>query len=216
MDVSYDVLRIITSSRLRLNILNSLESPMRLSDLRRAVNSNAPNTSSKAKDLQRLDLIKRDNGDYRITRMGRIVNGRISALLDTLAALYKHREFWSRIIDNLPDEIISSIHEFKEARLLANDRRCLDRVRREILRRVKQAEGELLLVMPADSEEILGAAKEVSSRVKTRLVTLEDEPGLRYGLASAGNFKILFTEMLDMALVRETCSSSPSKSGRSP
>ena len=64
MESPYETLRSLTSSRLRQNILNSLNKPMRLCELKRAVGSNAPNTSSKAKDLQNLGLVKRDRGDY--------------------------------------------------------------------------------------------------------------------------------------------------------
>jgi len=204
MDISYGILRTITSSRLRLNILRSLESPMRLSDLRRAVNSNAPNTSSKAKDLQELSLITRDNGDYQITHMGKLVSQRVSVLLDTLTTLYTHINFWSGIIDKLPDDLLDSIHEFKGARLVVNNRTNLDRVRGEIIRGINRAEGELLVIMPAHSEGILKAVEKASQRVKTVLISLDDRPELHYGLVSADNFRILFTEMVDMALVKET------------
>jgi len=203
MKSPYDVLRTITSSRLRLDILRSLESPMRLSDLRRVVDSNAPNTSAKARDLQRLNLIKRDNGDYEITRMGELVRKRVLMLLDTLTVLYEHGDFWSRIIDSLPDEIIEMIHEFRDARLIANDRKNLERVKHEISERIKQARGMLFVVMPANCRDMLKAVEKVSGRMETRLVTLRDRPDLHYGLVVADNFAILFTEMLDMALVKD-------------
>ncbi len=203
MDKAHGALRSLTASRLRLRILKVLESPMRLSELKRVVDSNAPNTSCKAKDLQGLGLVKRDNGDYRITRMGRIVDFRLSILKDTLTAFYQNEAFWSRTIDKLPEHILCVMHEFAGAELIANGRRDLNRVEREITNRIKRADGRLFAVIPAHSEAILDAAKKASERMKSTLVTLEDDPELHYGAVFADNFKLLFTEMLDMAIVKE-------------
>lgn len=148
-------------------------------------------------------MIKRDNGDYEITRMGELVRKRVLMLLDTLTVLYEHGDFWSRIIDSLPDEIIEMIHEFRDARLIANDRKNLERVKHEISERIKQARGMLFVVMPANCRDMLKAVEKVSGRMETRLVTLRDRPDLHYGLVVADNFAILFTEMLDMALVKD-------------
>ena len=39
--------------------------------------------------------------------------------------------------------------------------------------------------------------------VDTRLITLKDDPRLRYGLVSSKGSAVLFTDMLDMALVKK-------------
>lgn len=202
MEASYEILRNLVSSRLRLDILGSLDSPMRLCELRRAIGSNAPNTSSKAKELQNIGLIERSNGDYKITGMGRMVNERLSLLVDTIDVLYAYRDFWAVVLDKLPDEIRENLHKFKGARLVRNDRRKLNRVQLEILSQIKMAEGWLKVIMPAESEAILREARKASKRVPTKLVTLRDDPELGYGLILSDESAVLFTDVLDMALVK--------------
>jgi predicted transcriptional regulator len=204
MDASYDALRALTSSKLRWGILESLERPKRLSDLRRIVGANAPNTSTKAKDLQRLGLIDRDNGDYYMTRAGKIVHVRLSMLMDTLDALYAHRDFWFRILEHLPEEMILHIHHFKKAILIKAGRNDLEIVKRELLRYIQKAEDELLVVLPVKCEEIENAIERKSKSITTRLVTLHDDPNLHYGLISSKSFTVLFTDMLDMALISKS------------
>ncbi len=204
MDASYDALRALTSSKLRWGILESLEHPKRLSDLRRIVGANAPNTSTKAKDLQRLGLIDRDNGDFYMTRAGRIVHLRLSLLIDTLDALYTHRDFWLRMLDHMPEEVIQHIHHFKRAKLVRAGRDDLDLVKRELLRYIQKAEGELFVVLPVKCEELMKAVERASKSVNTKLITLQDQPDLHYGLISSNGFTILFTDMLDMALISKS------------
>lgn len=204
MDATYDALRALTSSKLRWGILDSLDAPMRLSELRREVGANAPNTSTKAKDLQRLGLIERDNGDYKITHIGRVIHEQLSLLVDTMDALYKHEEFWFKVIEFLPEELVRSIHWFKGARMIRNNKNNIEAVKQELLCYIKKAEdGLLVVVLPVKCEEISEAVKEAGKTVDTRLITLKDNPGLRYGLISSKRFVILFTEMLDMALVKK-------------
>jgi predicted transcriptional regulator len=193
---SYESARSLVSSRLRLDILGSLESPMRLADLRRAVGANAPNTSTKAKDLQQMGLIERNNGDFRRTHMGGIVHERLSLLLDTMEALLEHREFWAKLLDNLPPEIKRSVHIFKGARLVRNSRDDLHRVEREIVHFIKGAKGIDLVTLPAKSTGILKAIPDGA-----RLLTPRERPELRYGLVSSESGNVLFTELLDMALI---------------
>jgi len=54
-NVSIDsLLKCICTSKLRTNILLSLEKPMTLSELKNTVNSDAPNTSSSARELEEM------------------------------------------------------------------------------------------------------------------------------------------------------------------
>ena len=207
MDSSYEIIKSLVSSRLRLDILSSLEVPMRLCNLKRAVKSNAPNTSSRAKDLQNLGLVKRDGGDYEITPAGRVINERINMLSDTVEAIYNNREFWERMLDKLPDEVISSIHEFREARVIKSSKNDLDKVKREILHLIRGAEKEIVVVLPMKCGCIRREVEKASKTVDTQLETLADNPELRYGMIKTNGTTILFTEMLDMALVKESCRS---------
>ncbi len=197
----HDKLRFLVSSRLRLRILEALDTPMRLSDLRRVVGANAPNTSSKAKDLQFLRLIEREDGNYKITRAGVVVRSRIKLLLDTLDSLYTHWEFWEKMLEKIPDEMLFLVHEFREARFVKNTKENLDRVKEEVLRAIREAEEELEVVLPVRCKEIAQAVKNATGRVRVRMETLRENPELSYGLVKTKNRIILFTEMMDMALV---------------
>lgn len=203
MEVSYRVLRSLASSRLRMSILAALDSPKRLSDLKREVGANAPNTASRARDLQEMGLIERKDGDYRITRMGKIAGERLSLLLETFDAYYEHDEFWLRMLDRLPMGLIESMHRFRGGRVVKSDRTDLDRVKNEIIGHIRAAEGRLLVLLPSKSVDILEEIDAASRKVETRLVTLDDDSDLGYGLVLADDSTILFTEMLDMALVHE-------------
>jgi hypothetical protein len=46
--------------------------------------------------------------------------------------------------------------------------------------------------------------EKISKTVDTRLKTLKDDPELRYGMVKTNGTTVLFTEMLDMALVKES------------
>ncbi len=197
----YEVLRTITSSRLRLDILSRLTSPKRLSDLRREIGASAPNTSSKAKDLQKLGLIERDNGDYRITPAGRIVRRRLLLLMDTLDAFCRCRGFWERVLPDLPRSLRNSIHGFKSARLVENDRADPERVKKELVRLIESAEARLSIALPSNSRDVLDAVERAGRRCEVSLTTHSQEPSLRYGIVESEASLALFTEMLDMALI---------------
>ena len=206
MECCNEVLKPLVGSKLRVNILRSLESPMRLSDLRRVVNANAPNTSAKAKDLITMGLIERDNGTYQITDTGEIVNKRLNVFIDTLDTLYEYHEFWEQMLNHMPQNIIDSLHLFKGAEFIKNEKVDLERVTKKIIQFIEDSTGNLVIVLPVKSKEITKAIKEAEKRVQIKLMTLDDDPKLSYGIVSSGNKTILFSELLDMALVKESLS----------
>jgi predicted transcriptional regulator len=194
MKAPHAALKTLVNSRLRLEILESLEQPMRLSDLRRAVDANAPNTSSKAKDLEALGLIKRSNGDYEMTPAGHIVRKKLTVLNDTLETLHEHAEFWEKTLEALPQKLINCIHEFKGAQLIRNTREDLEIVKGEIIKMINDAE-ELVLVLPVRCPRVLNAASG-----KGEITTLDDAD-LHYGYLKTDKGTALFTELLDMCLL---------------
>src|SRR5512137_125435 len=98
-------LRKLYDSKLRLAILEALgDGPMRLADLRRTVNSNAPNTSTKAKDLEDMGLVERIEGDYALTPYGRAVSAKIHESVEFYATYEKFKEFWwTHVTSGIPD-----------------------------------------------------------------------------------------------------------------
>ena len=194
MKAPHAALKTLVSSRLRLEILESLEHPMRLCDLRREIDANAPNTSTKAKDLETLGLITRKNGDYEMTPAGHLVRKRLDILNDTLETLHDHGEFWERVLVDLPHELIERLHEFKGARLLRNTREDLETVKKELIGMIHEAE-HLELVLPVRCPRMLSAANG-----KGEITTLDDAD-LHYGYLKTDKGTALFTELLDMCLV---------------
>jgi len=84
------------NSKLRIAILDALTNgPMRLADLKRAVDANAPNTSSKAKDLEEMGMLIRGNEGYRITPYGAMALEKLKGTLDYHTVYEEFKEFWN-------------------------------------------------------------------------------------------------------------------------
>lgn len=110
-------IRKLYDSKLRLAILEALgDGPKRLSDLRRIVDSNAPNTSTKAKDLEDMGLIKRIEGDYALTPYGRAVRSRAKESFDFYATYEKFKGFWgSRNLTGIPDYLLMRLGDLNDS-----------------------------------------------------------------------------------------------------
>jgi predicted transcriptional regulator len=94
-DLVEPTIRKLYDSRFRIAIIDALsKKPMRLADLRRAVNSNAPNTSSKAKELEGMGMVERVDGDYQLTPYGQAVRGRMQDSFEFYTTYEKFKEFW--------------------------------------------------------------------------------------------------------------------------
>ena len=114
------VLRKLYDSSLRIAILDALkDGPLRLADLRRKVDANAPNTSSKAKDLEGLGLVERVGGDYRLTQLGAALRATLEEHLSSVATLEAHKEYWlSRRLDFIPRQSWSEIRLIKKSEVV--------------------------------------------------------------------------------------------------
>jgi predicted transcriptional regulator len=114
-------IRKLYDSRLRLAILDALENgPMRLADLRGKVNSNAPNTSSKAKELEEMGLVEKVDGDYKLTAHGSTILEMINNDFDYYVIYEKFKNFWdAHRMDAIPSEFLKRLGELKNSELLA-------------------------------------------------------------------------------------------------
>jgi predicted transcriptional regulator len=115
-------IRRLYDSRLRLAILDALkEGPMRLADLRRQVNANAPNTSSKAKELEGMGLVERLEGDFSLTPYGKAVRNRAQESFEFYATYEKFKGFWNKQrTDGIPQELWFRIGELNNSQLMQN------------------------------------------------------------------------------------------------
>ncbi len=95
-DACEDTLKKLYDSRLRIAILDALDKgPMRLADLRRVVDSNAPNTSAKAKELEDMGILERADGDFRLTDWGSVLAMCLRDNMDAMSRLSKVKEYWA-------------------------------------------------------------------------------------------------------------------------
>lgn len=203
MTFTCDALKTIAASKIRRDILDALDSPMRLCELRRKVGANAPNTSARAKELERLGLVKRVNGDFELTSAGRLIRSYLFLLKGSMDSLHKNYGFWEKMIDRLPPEIVSRLHEFENAELIKSEKDDLDRVKDEIISTIKRAEDYLVLHLPNRSSCILSAIEGLPDNIGKEVVTLEEDPNLSYGMVKTSTKTILFSEMLDIGLVKQ-------------
>lgn len=107
-------------SKLRLAILDALkDGPMRLADLRRAVGANAPNTSTKAKDLEGMGIVERVDGDFQLTPYGRAVLENTQESLDFYATYEKFKDFFEpRDLSGVPDFLLRRLGELKNSQMI--------------------------------------------------------------------------------------------------
>jgi len=110
-------IRSLYDSKLRLAILDALsEQSMPLSDLRRKVDANAPNTSSKAKDLENMGLLTREKGDYKLTEWGQAVHRRTEKSISFFSTYEKHKEFWNNhITSGIPSHLWDDLGALDES-----------------------------------------------------------------------------------------------------
>lgn len=117
---SEGTIRKLYDSKLRIAILDALsEGPMRLADLRREVGSNAPNASSKSKELEDMGLIQREGGEFSLTVLGRVVRNNIEKQLAFYSTLETFKGYWlSRRLDFIPKELWEDIGALKDSEVV--------------------------------------------------------------------------------------------------
>jgi len=119
-ELAEPTIRGLYDSKLRLAIIDALkDGPMRLADLRRVVGSNAPNTSTKAKDLENLGIIERVDGDFQLTPYGKAVRQRAQESFEFYATYAKFKEFWkNHDTSGIPEHLWMRIGELNNSVLV--------------------------------------------------------------------------------------------------
>ncbi|MBN2518507.1 MAG: winged helix-turn-helix domain-containing protein [Candidatus Altiarchaeota archaeon] len=142
-------------SKLRLAILDALkEKPMRLADLRNAVNANAPNTSSKAKELEDMGLVERMEGDYQLTPYGRAIVQRMSESLQFYATYEKFKEFWeTHDTSGIPDFLWARLGDLEDSRLVTVDEGDMTAIHNTFMELLKSVQKSFCGVSPAYHKE---------------------------------------------------------------
>ena len=129
-ETSEGTIRKLFDSKLRLAILDALfERPMRLSDLRREVNATAPNTSSKAKELEEMGVVERAEGDFQLTPYGQAVRKKMQDSFEFYATYEKFKEFWiSRDLSGIPDYLFMRLGDLKKSEVVKSTPTDISRV----------------------------------------------------------------------------------------
>jgi len=142
-DQAEDTLKKLFDSRLRVAILAALEEgPLRLADLRREVHANAPNTSSKAKELEVMGFIDRVDGNFELTNFGMATLGNTKELLNFYSTYKKFEDFWrTHENDCIPEFLFKRLGDLKKSELLSydpTDMQAIDQTFYAIIRKSKK------------------------------------------------------------------------------
>lgn len=116
-------IRGLYDSKLRLAILEALkEKPMRLADLRRIIHANAPNTSTKAKDLEKMGLIERVEGDFELTPYGKIVRSLIEESFNFYSTYAKFKDYFAeRDLSGIPESLLKRLGDLNNSQVVLDD-----------------------------------------------------------------------------------------------
>lgn len=116
-----EIVRKLFDSKLRLGILDALkDGPLRLSDLRREINANAPNTSAKAKELEGMDIIDREGGEYALTPYGIAIKARIDDTLSFYSTYEKFKNFWkTHHMEDIPPQFMKRLGELHNSEIIS-------------------------------------------------------------------------------------------------
>jgi len=170
-------IRKLYDSTLRLAILDALkDNPMRLADLRRVVNANAPNTSSKAKDLEGMGLVERADGDFQLTPYGRAVRARTKEALEFYSTYEKFRKYWEgNVTTGIPDFLWFRLSDLNDAQVVETSAKDVTKVHDSFVVLLNSIKEKFYGVSPIFHEEYLMAANMLIKKgVDTQLIVTND------------------------------------------
>jgi len=172
-ELAEPTIRGLYDSKLRLAILDALkEGPMRLADLRRVVNANAPNTSTKAKDLENLGIIERVDGDFQLTPYGMAVRQRAQESFEFYATYQKFRKFWDgNITTGIPDFLWARLGDLNNSVVVETTSKDVTKVHDSFVELLNSIHGKFYGVSPIFHEDYLKAAiMLVKKGIETQLI----------------------------------------------
>jgi len=151
------LLRAVYSSRLRTGIILALaDGPMSLSELRRKVGANAPNTSTRARELQQLHLLERGNGTYWLSDLGKLVGRNVSASIRLYKTLIDQETFWLKhSISGIPAELQDGLSLLNGSELIEATEENASLVRQMILKHMGLIEKRCYCILPVFLPEIV-------------------------------------------------------------
>jgi len=165
-EIAGPVLRKLYDSGLRMAILDALkDGPLRLADLRRKVGANAPNTSSKAKDLEKMGLLTREGGDFKLSDWGFTLLDALRQEIRIFTTYMKFKEYWdTHTIEGIPPEFRSRLGLFSTAELIKPKSDDIDWPDRNFINLVKSVKKRFWGVTSIFREEYLPPVLEIAGK----------------------------------------------------
>lgn len=120
---SSGLLSILTFSEKRKEMLFLIkESPRTLSDIKDHFNVKSPEILPRLKEMEKSNMIIRQEGMYRLTPLGKVSAQYFKPLLDTLEAIEANGEFWkNHDLSPIPEILLNRIQELKECRAIKDE-----------------------------------------------------------------------------------------------
>jgi|GEM_PF-1158347 len=205
-DVVEPMIRKLYDSKQRLAILEALSGgPKQLSDLWREVGANAPNTSTRAKDLEEMSLIRRDKGEYRLTRWGEAVLKGMDDSLEFYSAYWKFRELWDNHIKaGIPEHLWADIGALNNSVLIKNDSLDYVKVHEVFLKFFGTAKTRFYAVAPIFNKDWLLAVENLARNgVDTRLILKTDVIVKGYQAATDSFKEVIELDNLKLYEIKE-------------
>lgn len=175
-ELAEPTIRKLYDSKLRLAILDSLDNgPMRLADLRRAINANAPNTSAKAKELEDMGLLERVSGEYALTPYGKAVRARAEEAFKFYSTYEKFKKFWEEnVVTEIPDYLWKRLGDLNDSHVVRMTAQDVTKVHDEFVEFLNSIKEKFYGVSPIFHDEYLDAANMLIKKgVDTQLVLTE-------------------------------------------
>ncbi|HUK99830.1 MAG TPA: winged helix-turn-helix domain-containing protein [Nitrospirota bacterium] len=115
-----DLLNIISASDKRRNLLILLKSgPKEWDDIKDRLKVTSTGMLPQIKILEEEGLIERNNRQFSLTPMGRVLTAYMEPLIQTMDIFDKNKKFWQEhAIDSLPDELLLNIREIGDYRII--------------------------------------------------------------------------------------------------
>jgi len=153
------LLKGICTSKLRTNILLSLEKPMTLAELKNTIYADSPNASSSARELEDLGLVTRKSGYYSLTSFGSIVRSKLNEFQDLLTTFNNHGNWWqTHNFDVIPIQFKKNIHVFSDAQIIQDSKIEAGKAyakKMELMKKAKKRIKGIILVYSQEAIEIV-------------------------------------------------------------
>jgi len=170
------VLRKLYDSGLRMAILNALkDGPMRLADLKRVVDANAPNTSTKAKDLETIGLVTREGGEFKLADWGLTILGSLEDEIKIFTTYIKFKGYWdSHTIEGIPQQFRKRLGAYSTAELIKPKPDDIDWPDRNFINLVRTVKKRFWGVTSVFREEYLPPVLEIAERGADVRIAIEE------------------------------------------